>query len=243
MCELVSRYLITKGYKTVTAANGEEGIKYAREIEPDVILLDVLMSGMDGWEVLTNLKQDAMLKDIPVVMMSIIDDKNMGYALGAADYLIKPVDRQRLFKVVNKCVRRKSLGPIMLIRDDNEARMHMTEILTDDGWKVISANNNVIALDLTRRESPSLVVLDSGTTAFDVEAYVTQVKQDEATRAIPIVVTADNETGARIENLKEAFTEVITENTQNVSLLMEKVFEIITTCVENKTQRKESTIS
>ena len=145
--------------------------------------------------------------------------------------------------MVNKCVRRKTLGPILLIKDDNEARMHMTEILTDDGWKVISANNNFIALDLARRDSPSLVVLDSATAGFDVEAYVSQLKQDEVMRAIPIVVTADADTSARIENVKEAFAEVITENTQNVSLLMEKVFEIITTCVENKNQRKGDTIT
>ena len=233
VCELVSRYLITKGYKTVTASGGQEGIKYAREIEPDMILLDVLMSGMDGWEVLTSLKQDSMLKDIPVVMMSIIDDKNMGYALGASDYLIKPIDRDRLFKVVNKCVRRKSLGPVLIIKDDNEARSIMTSMLMDDGWKVIGANNNYIAIDLAQRELPSLIVLDSSTTDFDAEEYINALKHNKGTQSIPVIVTGRGDSEHQLVNADPAVKEALASNSRDdVSLLMDKVFQFIAENVE-----------
>jgi CheY-like chemotaxis protein len=86
----------------VAAADGEEGLRFARELQPDVITLDILMPGMDGWSVLAALKADAALAEIPVVMLTMLDDRNLGYALGAADYLTKPIDRERLVAVLGR---------------------------------------------------------------------------------------------------------------------------------------------
>ena len=94
--DLMARFLGKEGFRVATAAGGEEGLRLARELQPDVITLDVLMPGMDGWSVLAALKADAALADIPVVMLTMLDDRNLGYALGAADYLTKPIDRERL---------------------------------------------------------------------------------------------------------------------------------------------------
>jgi adenylate cyclase len=100
VCELMTRLCGKEGYEVVTAGNGEEGLKLAREKRPNLITLDVMMPGMDGWTVLKTLKADPQLSSIPVVMMTIADDRARGLALGAADYLVKPVDRNRLAGVL-----------------------------------------------------------------------------------------------------------------------------------------------
>ncbi|PYI88408.1 MAG: hypothetical protein DME26_03695 [Verrucomicrobia bacterium] len=91
--DLLQRFLTKEGFRVETAANGQQGLERARKLKPDAITLDVMMPGMDGWAVLTALKADRTLADIPVIMLTIVDDKNMGYALGASDYLTKPVVR------------------------------------------------------------------------------------------------------------------------------------------------------
>ena len=89
--DLLKRFLSKDGFRVQTVAEGEEGLRLARELQPDVITLDVMMSGLDGWAVLTELKADPALADIPVVMLTFVDNKNLGYALGASDYLTKPI--------------------------------------------------------------------------------------------------------------------------------------------------------
>src|SRR5207247_8431692 len=93
--ELLQRSLSKEGLRVLVARSGEEGLKMAREQRPDAITLDVMMPGMDGWAVLAALKSDPELEEIPVIMLTIVDDQNMGYALGATEYLTKPIDRDR----------------------------------------------------------------------------------------------------------------------------------------------------
>jgi CheY-like chemotaxis protein len=88
------------GYELLAAATGEEGLKLARERKPDLITLEVVMPGIDGWTVLKSLKADPQLSGVPVVMVSISDDRDRGLAMGAADYLVKPVDRDRLAEIL-----------------------------------------------------------------------------------------------------------------------------------------------
>src|SRR5205085_8118545 len=94
--DLMQRYLDREGFRVVAASNGHEGLRLARQLRPAVITLDVLMPGMDGWDVLTALKADPGTADIPVIMLTIADDRNLGHALGAAEYMTKPIDRDRL---------------------------------------------------------------------------------------------------------------------------------------------------
>ena len=100
--DLVQRFLIREGFRVVAATGGDEGLRLARELRPDVITLDVLMPGLDGWAVLAALKADPALAEIPVIMLTMVDDRGLGYALGAAEYLTKPLDRERLLAAVRK---------------------------------------------------------------------------------------------------------------------------------------------
>ena len=100
--DIVQRFLVREGFRVALAAGGEEGLRLARELRPDVITLDVVMPGLDGWGVLSALKADPDLSDIAVIMLTMMDDRGLGYALGAAEYLVKPVDRERLLAAVRK---------------------------------------------------------------------------------------------------------------------------------------------
>ena len=98
--ELVARHLERAGFSVVTANGGQEGLRLARELRPAAVTLDIMMPDLDGWTVLAAMKGDPSLADIPVVLMTIVEEKNRGYALGAADYLVKPVDRGRLIEAL-----------------------------------------------------------------------------------------------------------------------------------------------
>src|SRR5207249_4588388 len=100
--ELMQNFLGKEGYQVVLAASGEEGLRLAKEARPDAITLDVMMPGMDGWSVLTALKSDKEVMDTPVILLTILDNKSMGYALGASEYLTKPIERERLLAVLRK---------------------------------------------------------------------------------------------------------------------------------------------
>jgi CheY-like chemotaxis protein/anti-sigma regulatory factor (Ser/Thr protein kinase) len=100
--DIIERLLSKGGFDVVTASGGKEGLRLARELQPAAITLDVIMPDMDGWMVLKSIKSDADLEDIPVVVLSVVDEEAKGYSLGATDYLTKPVDRVRLLKVLER---------------------------------------------------------------------------------------------------------------------------------------------
>jgi hypothetical protein len=183
--DLMQRFLTKEGFRVVTAPGGEDGLKLARELRPDAITLDVMMPGLDGWAVLTALKADPDIADIPVIMLTIVDDRNLGYTLGAADYLTKPIDRDRLVTVLKKY--RRDL-PVLIVDDDAVLRQLLRRILEPEGYKVVEAENGRVALDRLRGVSPSVILLDLMMPEMDGFEFVTEFRRHEAWRAIPIVV-------------------------------------------------------
>ncbi len=158
--DLMGRMLSGEGFHTVTAADGEEGLRLARELHPDLILLDVLMPSADGWTVLSELKADPTLADIPVVMISVTREKTLGFAVGAADYLVKPVERDSLLLTVERYLGLSSERPILVIDDDTTTRSMLRRMLERQGWKVVEAANGVEGLVRVDEARPSLVLLD-----------------------------------------------------------------------------------
>jgi CheY-like chemotaxis protein len=186
--DLLSRGLTKEGFTVHTAESGEEGVSLAHSLHPDVITLDVLMPGMDGWAVLRELKGDPEVAGIPVIMISMVDDKDMGFALGASDYMSKPLDREKLSSLLRKY---KCGGPpyrVLVVEDDVATRDMIKRTLEQDGWTVDEAENGRVALDAVQGAAPELILLDLMMPEMDGFEFVAVLRQREDWRGIPIVV-------------------------------------------------------
>jgi len=186
--DLMNRGLTKEGFQVFTAASGEEGIRMAREARPDVITLDVLMPGMDGWAVLRALKSDPEVADIPVIMVTMVDDKDMGSALGAADYLSKPIDRERLVSMLSRYRCKHPPCPILVIEDDASTREMIRRTLEQDGWTVCEAENGRVGLERLAENRPDLILLDLMMPEMDGFEFVAEMRRHAEWKGIPVVV-------------------------------------------------------
>jgi CheY-like chemotaxis protein len=191
--DLMRKFLAKEGLRMAAAASGEEGLRLAKELAPAVITLDVLMPGMDGWAVLTALKADPVLADIPVIMLSIADEKQMGYALGAAEYLTKPIDWERLANVLQKYECIGPPCPVLIVEDDEAMRSMLGRRLEKEKWTVIEAANGRTALDQMRKIRPELILLDLMMPEMDGFQFLDEVRRLEEWRSIPIIVVTAKE--------------------------------------------------
>ena len=188
--EMMIRFLGKEGYRVETASGGEEGLKKALDVKPAVITLDVMMPHMDGWAVLTQLKADPELRHIPVIMVTIVDDKNLGFALGASDYLTKPVDRARLVDILNKVRCGSDPCQVLIVEDDEVIRGLMRRMLEDEGWAVTEAMNGRQALDCITLAKPELILLDLMMPEMDGFQFISELRTNpmQDHREIPVVV-------------------------------------------------------
>jgi hypothetical protein len=184
---ITARLLTREGYGVVEAADGETGLRLAGELHPDLITLDILMPGMDGWAVLTALKADAALAGIPVILQTIIEDRNMGFALGASEYLTKPIDRKRLAALVKRYVPTEG-GPLLVVEDDAATRALLSRELGKAGWMVREAENGRVALERIAEQRPALVLLDLLMPEMDGFEFLAALRQEVREPGIPVVV-------------------------------------------------------
>lgn len=186
--ELMERHISQAGFKVVTAKDGAEGLKLARELKPAVITLDVLMPGADGWQVLRELKADSMLAEIPVVMCTILDEKNKGYALGAAGYMNKPVSRDNLRDVLGRYLSSTSGARVLVIEDDETTRTMLRRLLVGEGCLVKEAENGRLALDRLADDRPDLILLDLMMPEMDGFEFLSEMRVIQGYADIPVVV-------------------------------------------------------
>ncbi len=186
--ELMQRFLAQQGLRMVGAASGEEGLRLAGELRPAVILLDVLMPGMDGWAVLTALKADPELSAIPVIMASVVDERQLGFALGATEYLTKPIDRACLGRLLDKYRCAHPPCPVLVVEDQPEQREIMRRMLEQAGWAVTEAENGRVALERIAESPPELIVLDLMMPERDGFEFLETLRRQGGRNAIPIVV-------------------------------------------------------
>ncbi|MDC3170178.1 PAS-domain containing protein [Paracoccaceae bacterium] len=161
--DLMTRHLEKNNFSVLQALDGAQGIRMAREYKPDAITLDILMPEMDGWSVLRTLKADKQVSHIPVVMASIIDEKKKGFSLGAADYLSKPVERDRLIGSISKLLGGKPGKVVLIVEDNEDLRFTVKEALASADYIVLEAGNGKEALDILSNKSektPDLILLD-----------------------------------------------------------------------------------
>ena len=191
--DMLRRWLGREGYRVVTAGSGEEGLRLARESRPDAITLDVIMPGQDGWDLLGELKADPDLADVPVIMLTFTDQRALGLSLGAADYLTKPVDRDRLVSLVRKNCGESPAGPVLVVDDDEVSRARIRDILDKAGAEVIEAEHGRAALDAMASRRPILIFSDLLMPVMDGFEFITAVREHEEWRAIPIIVVTSKD--------------------------------------------------
>jgi signal transduction histidine kinase/CheY-like chemotaxis protein len=233
--DLVQRFLNKEDLKMISARSGEEGIRLARELRPAVITLDVLMPGMDGWAVLAELKADPVLSEIPVIMLTIMDEKQMGYALGAADYLTKPIDWDRLAAVLKRYECEHPPCPILVVEDDPVTRDMLQRWLEKEGWSVIEAENGRVALERMAAQAPDLILLDLMMPEMDGFQFLDEIRNCEDWRSIPIiVVTAKELTPTDRQRLNGSVDKILQKGVYSREELIREVRDLVTASIVAK---------
>ncbi|MBX3274127.1 MAG: response regulator [Sandaracinaceae bacterium] len=185
--DLLSRTLAAEGYTVHAAADGEEGLRLAREVRPVAITLDVLMPQLDGWAVLSALRADDSLRDVPVVIVTMVGDRNVALALGATELVSKPVDRERLASIIARHV--KAPAEILVVEDDEHSRDLVVRVIEGHGCTAVCAQNGRIALDRLAERQPAAIVLDLMMPELDGFELLERIAVEPALRAIPVIVT------------------------------------------------------
>ena len=226
--ELLERSLVKSGYDVVCASNGREALDLATEIQPDVITMDVMMPEMDGWEVLTSLKNNDELAHIPVVMMTMVEDADLGYALGASDYLPKPIKRDRLLSVLDK-YKGNNPNQWALVLEDDEMTGQMTErLLQKEGWQVKIAQNGIEGLAVVEEEQPDIIVLDLMMPEMDGFEFLHLLRQNPDWRTIPVIVmTAKDLTQDDRQKLGDAVQSIYQKSGFDRESFLEEVEELV----------------
>ena len=223
--DLVQRFLVREGFRVVAATGGEEGLRLARELRPDVITLDVLMPGLDGWAVLAALKADPALAEIPVIMLTMVDDRGLGYALGAAEYLTKPLDRERLLAAVRK--HRRDL-PVLVVDDDPVVRDLLRRQLEAEGYRVSEAADGRAALARLREAVPGVILLDLMMPEMDGFELMEAMRREAGWASIPVIVlTAKDLTAEDRERLNGGVERVLQKGAYTKDALLGEVRRLV----------------
>ena len=199
---MLMHFLEREGYAGLVVASGREGLEQARRRRPAAIVLDVMLPDLDGWSVLAALKADPALAAVPVVMLSIVEDRRHAFALGAADYLVKPFDRDRLRTALRR-LRRPEAAHVLVVEDDEATRYMLRQMFAVDGWSVAEAGDGRQALGRMAERRPDLVVLDLMMPEMDGFDFLAALQAEPDWAAVPVVVctamTLDGAQRAQLE--------------------------------------------
>jgi adenylate cyclase len=218
--QVVARFLEREGFAVAEAEGGREGLRLARELFPAAITLDIIMPDLDGWTVLAAIKGDPALAGIPVILLTIVDEKNRGYSLGATDYLVKPVDRKRLTTLLRRIC--GSTGGRVLIVDDNDIdRQQMSSAVEQDGWDVVEAKNGRVALDSLAAAGPQAIILDLMMPEMNGFEFLNEFRRHAEWRDIPVVVVTARDLTAEDRIRLTGGVEGIIQKTERDEMLQE----------------------
>jgi CheY-like chemotaxis protein len=200
--DLLSLYLEGAGFAVVVASNGSEGLELAHSLSPAGVILDILLPGLDGWTVLGRLKASPETARLPVVVVTMLDERGKGFALGASEYLVKPVGRDQVLDALARCVPpERDRVTVVVIGDDPDVVV-IDSVLAPEGYRVIKAPGGQAALELVRTERPAVVLVDLLMPGVDGFSLVERLRADTECGEIPIVVvTTEEMTSAERERL------------------------------------------
>jgi PAS domain S-box-containing protein len=211
--ELLQENLADAGYQVIGVRSGDQGVQKAKELRPYAITLDIMMPSKDGWQVLHELKNDPATHDIPVILLTIVDKKALGYQLGAADYLVKPLDREALLAALQRVAHANGgIAPkrLLIVDDDPNVIDIVRQQLPESGYELAAAADGVAALEALARRRPDVILLDLMMPRLDGFGLIDQLRQRPDYASIPIVVlTAKTLNSAEAARLRESVAQVI----------------------------------
>jgi CheY-like chemotaxis protein len=225
--DLISRYLEKEGYRVLTADNGIDGLELARKNRPDIITLDLILPGKDGWQVLYELKSDPVMNEIPVILVTISDDKERGFALGASEFITKPIRREQLSAILKKYRKEQPVHSVLVIEDDLVTSDMMRTILNQEGWEVETAFNGAAAIEQMSRKLPDLILLDLMMPEMDGFEFIVELHKREEWRNVPVIVnTAKELTAEDISLLNGRVTQIVRKGTDTIDSLLKHISQI-----------------
>ena len=208
-----------------------KGLELARTRSPIAITLDLRLPGIDGWEVLAALKDAPETSEIPVILVSMLDEQEAGFALGASDYLTKPVDRNRLIRLIRKLSNPDadlSAGGILIVEDDDATREMIRRSLESTGWPIREADNGRTGLEAVRAERPALVILDLMMPEVDGFEFLRELRTLERGYAIPVVVVTAKDLDADDRmRLNSHVTTVLHKSAYESDALLGEIAELV----------------
>jgi len=231
--EILKRNLVKNGYDVLTAFSGREGVELAKAMKPAAITLDVMMPGMDGWSVLSELKSDPALAQIPVIMVTMLQDRQLGFSLGAAEFLTKPIDQGQLATILSRyCGSRDS--QVLVVDDEPANRELLVRMLEKDGYRVTEAENGSLALECVTADPPALILLDLMMPVMDGFAFLEALRGSPDFARIPVVVvTAKDLTPKDREMLQGSVQQVIQKGAVDREKLLREVGDMIARSTPN----------
>jgi signal transduction histidine kinase/CheY-like chemotaxis protein len=185
---VISEVLTLSGYDVVEAASGQQGLDHATRMPPDLILLDVMMPGIDGWTVLSKLQDNPKLTDVPVIVLSAVGDQEMAMSLGAASVLLKPVDASRLTAEIATQLSPLPKCYVLAVEDDADSRTLISRMLDREGWQLRFAINGTAAIRILRKGAPAMIILDLKLPGMGGLEFLDFLGRNPAWAKIPVVI-------------------------------------------------------
>ena len=232
VCEVMARYLEREGFVVRTATGGREGLELAHELHPAAITLDINMPDLDGWTVLAALKGDPQLADIPVVLVTIEDNRSRGYSLGATEYMTKPIDRERLISLlqnISSPIARK----VLLVDDDEIMRESVRRVLEQEKWEVAGASNGRFALAHLAESCPDVIVLDLIMPEMDGFEFLVEMRQRPEWHDIPVLVLTAKDLSVEDQKRLNGYVErVMRKNASELGELLRELGRMLPRSIE-----------
>ncbi len=227
----IIRKFLGKDYRVVGLPDGEEAVGKAKEIRPAAITLDIMMPGKDGWQVLQELKSDPETQDIPVIILSIVDDKKTGFSMGAAEYIVKPVDKEVLLRKLRHLERITMIKKVLVVDNDPDTVEMVGNVLGEAGYQVSTAYNSEEAIRSIQDSRPDLIVLNltmPEVSGFDVIEYI---KTEDAVKDIPLILlTAKDLSEREAEELNGRIRGILNKGLLAEEDLLRELRDIVSTC-------------
>ncbi len=238
VCEVMARYLEREGFVVRTATGGREGLELAHELHPAAITLDINMPDLDGWTVLAALKGDPQLADIPVVLVTIEDNRSRGYSLGATEYMTKPIDRERLISLL-KNISSPIARKVLLVDDDEIMRESVRRVLEQEKWQVEGASNGRFALAHLAESCPDVIVLDLIMPEMDGFEFLVEMRQRPEWHDIPVLVLTAKDLSVEDQKRLNGYVErVMRKSASELDELLRELGRMLPRSIERGQQAK-----